>query len=193
MPLPAIGYNGSIPATGNNPSSDQPTMQANAAAVETILAVDHFSFNTANGGAHQQITMFNALSPPALNGDIEIYAGQGSSSAFVPFLRNLAQSSQPLISGHLGITGSLGGNNFSSIYGGLILQWGSFDPNVSINVTFPLPFPTALINIQLTGSASNNSTFRAGVSTGSLSKNGFTFEGTVDSHWTPIYWFAVGI
>jgi len=72
------------------------------------------------------------------------------------------------------------------------MQWGNFNPNISTSVSFPVEFPHAVFNIQLTGSASNSSTFRNGVSTGSLSKSGFTWQGSIDSHWTPIYWLAIG-
>lgn len=84
-------------------------------------------------------------------------------------------------------------NGRTFLPGGLILQWGNFNPNVSVNVFFPFAFPAAVYNIQFTGSASNNSTFRNGLLTGSLSQTGFTWEGTIDTHWNPIYYMAIGI
>jgi hypothetical protein len=76
---------------------------------------------------------------------------------------------------------------------GLTFIWGTFDPNSSTTVTFAGGgFASTCYNIQLTGSADNNSTFRAGVSTGTVTNTQFVFEGSVSSHWTPIYYFAVG-
>jgi len=46
-------FTDSIPASGNNPSDDQPLMLQNNVATQGILAVDHFTFNAANGGQHQ--------------------------------------------------------------------------------------------------------------------------------------------
>jgi len=77
--------------------------------------------------------------------------------------------------------------------GGLLLQWGSFNPNVSTVVVFPAAFTTVPFSVQLTVSASNNSTFRACVSTGSLTVNGFTFEGTIAAAANPVYWMAIGL
>lgn len=56
-------FNTGIPATNNNPSADQPIMQANNAATSSILAVDHITFNNADGGKHQKITYVSTISP----------------------------------------------------------------------------------------------------------------------------------
>lgn len=60
-----ISYNLGIPAASHNPSTDQPDMLTNTNAVNTILAVDHVSFNTANGGQHLQSTFPGFASPSA--------------------------------------------------------------------------------------------------------------------------------
>lgn len=53
-------YDETIPAANNNPSSDQPVMQANALAITQLIAVDHVTFNSADSGKHEQVT-FAAL------------------------------------------------------------------------------------------------------------------------------------
>jgi hypothetical protein len=51
-----FSYNDAVPAANNNPSVDQPDMQINTLSTDQILAIDHISFNTNNGGQHKQIT-----------------------------------------------------------------------------------------------------------------------------------------
>ncbi len=57
--MPFVTYINAIPATNNNPSVDQPDMATNTDAVDTIIAVDHISFNDNQGGLHQQVTFNN--------------------------------------------------------------------------------------------------------------------------------------
>lgn len=58
-------FNTGIPAANNNPSVDQPDMLTNNQSTDGILAVDHISFNTANGGTHKQVTFDNVAAPGA--------------------------------------------------------------------------------------------------------------------------------
>jgi hypothetical protein len=50
-------FNNAIPAAANNPSSDQPGMLTNNISNALIWAVDHFGFNSSNGGSHQCVRM----------------------------------------------------------------------------------------------------------------------------------------
>jgi len=61
-------FNTAIPAAANNPSVDQPDMLTNNQSTDSILAVDHISFNTANGGNHLQVHMPFFRSPTVVNG-----------------------------------------------------------------------------------------------------------------------------
>lgn len=67
-------YNNAIPAAANNPSNDQPDMLTNTQSINSIIAVDHASFNTANGGTHTQMHLPNFTNPTTINGA----ANQGS-------------------------------------------------------------------------------------------------------------------
>jgi hypothetical protein len=75
---------------------------------------------------------------------------------------------------------------------GVLLQWGTLNPNLNTIVTFPIAFSTAVFNIQLTGTNASNSTFRASVQSGSVTLSQFVFGGSVDANWNPIYWMAIG-
>lgn len=56
-------YNNGVPAANDNPSDDQPDMLTNAQSIQSILAVDHVGFNTANGGTHLQVTITSNNTP----------------------------------------------------------------------------------------------------------------------------------
>lgn len=72
-------YNASIPASGNNPSSDQPIMQANAQSISSLIAIDHVGFNANNGGYHQQVTLNDTASPGSqTNPQSVVYSSNGS-------------------------------------------------------------------------------------------------------------------
>ncbi len=60
-----FNFNAGIPAPNDNPSIDQPDMLTNNVSMNAILAVDHVSFNTANGGQHKQVTINNKTAPGA--------------------------------------------------------------------------------------------------------------------------------
>lgn len=189
-------YNPNIPNGPNSPSADQPLMQNNFNSINSILGVDHYSFgqtgplNQGNiDGRHKQVSLVNETSPAiplGVNAILYSKSVTNSLGTIDTIIAKVFGQESSLF----GITNVPGG--YVSLYGGLILQFGNFNPNVSINVSFPKNFPTAVLSIQLTGSASNNSTYRAAISTGSLSNSGFTFQGTIDSHWTPIYYLAIG-
>lgn len=85
---------------------------------------------------------------------------------------------------------SLSTSGYQKLPGGLIIQWGSNSAggNGAASVSFPIAFPTACVNVQVTGGYSGTS----GNSTGaySVSTSGFTYtyhySGTTD------YWLAIG-
>ena len=61
-------YNNGVPDANNNPSVDQPDMKTNAQSIESLIAIDHISFNTANGGTHKQVS-FDDKNVPAAQTD----------------------------------------------------------------------------------------------------------------------------
>lgn len=58
-------FNNAVPAAGNNPSIDQPDMLTNNVSEDGILAIDHVSFNTNDGGTHKQVNFINKFVQPA--------------------------------------------------------------------------------------------------------------------------------
>lgn len=181
-------YNRDIPDAPNNPSNDQPLMKTNTNSTDDLIAVNHYSFNVANGGKHKKVAMPVTAAPGSSAGEIVLFGGQLSGLESALFYQRDGGAAIQVT----GINPSNSANGYTVLIGSLLMQWGNFNPNVSINVSFPISFSATPYSIQLTGVAANNSTFRAGISSGSVSSSGFTFEGTVNANWNPIYYIAIG-
>lgn len=78
-------FNTTIPAANNNPSFDQPDMLTNNQSTDGILAVDHVSFNTNNGGNHLQVHLTQYQNPAVVNGSATegsvIYGAAGTADS----------------------------------------------------------------------------------------------------------------
>jgi hypothetical protein len=183
-------YNNTVPATNDRPAADQPLMLQNTQSINSIINVDHYSFGqgpSTNDGIHKQATMLAGSAPSLPAGNYGAYFSNLVSANAWPAWTNSAGTFNLMQAAPVASA-----NGYIYLPGSILMQWGDFNPNSSTSVSFNIAFPNNVWNIQLTGSASNNSSFRNGVSTGTVTLSGFTWQGTVDSHWTPIYWLAIG-
>lgn len=92
--MTSFSYTKEIPASGNDPSVDQPNMKTNTDSINDILAVDHVTFNVADGGTHKQVTM-SSKNTPAAQTDPQsvIYTANGTASTNAQvFFVNAAQT-----------------------------------------------------------------------------------------------------
>lgn len=76
-----FSYNNLVPATNNNPSVDQPDMLINTQSIDSIVNVDHVSFNAASGGTHKQVT-FSSKNAAGAQVDPQsvLFTGSGTAS-----------------------------------------------------------------------------------------------------------------
>lgn len=176
-----------IPASGNNPSVDQPNMQTNNASTSALIGTDHITFNAANGGQHKQIT-FNQdasyvptppVSPPVLftntvagSPQLFYYSGDAAHS-----------SNQYTVSQSNGST---------FLLGGMILKWGQVafsGVGTSVTITFTNAFPNNLFVVSSIPFGGSGAILR----TSSQSVTGFTITRTNDStSGLNIQWMAIG-
>lgn len=188
-----ISYNNNIPAANNNPSSDQPLMQQNTNAVDTILQTDHVSFNTAGGGRHNQVT-FNSnnppgspVSPPVLFTNNQDGAGNalpGSVSELFFYSGDAASSQNQFVSQ---------ANGSVIVMGGIIIKWGTANlPGTGFNqpVTFPVAFPNNCFSVVAIANAASNTVTVASCT--SLATNGFTAIKTSSGTAIDINYIAIG-
>lgn len=195
-----MSFTPNIPTTGQTLGQTKFAIQDNFTTLRNSLAIDHIDVNLAEQGKHKFIHLrligsAGNPTPPITDASEGAFFHQDALGRGVVFWKTVSNTNTIQMTGVPPIV-SASGSTFlpgANGSGGLLLQWGSFDPNVSTTVIFPVPFAIAPYNIQLTGSASNNSTFRANVSTGSVTNLQFVFEGTISSAWNPIYWMAIGV
>lgn len=88
---------------------------------------------------------------------------------------------------HFG-TSSFGVNGYQIFASGLILQWGKVTISSNGPVTFPIGFPNAVVNIQVTGEAVGANPF--GV-TNSFTLSGFSLVSNTSTPYV-FDWYAVG-
>ncbi|MDO5434131.1 hypothetical protein [Eubacterium sp.] len=89
-----------------------------------------------------------------------------------------------------GWTQSLGAKSYRKFPGGVILQWGWYDTGgaQSLEITFPIAFPTAVRGLVVT--ASNNNLDYAIASATSTNNNGTKF--TIHTKSRSGWWIALG-
>jgi hypothetical protein len=117
----------------------------------------------------------------------------------------LAITPARLASAFQGANQSLATSGHQVLPGGLIWQWGFVAAGVGTGnsdaVTFPIPFPTAVFNVQLTiqhATAGSSGGLDAAFLEDSVTTTGFTFSrrfeagGSGGVSTQPTYWFAIG-
>jgi len=68
----SISYNNGIPDAPNNPSNDQPLMKQNTDSIDQLIAIDHVSFNSSNGGFHKKVSLNNVATTSAPTDPVSI-------------------------------------------------------------------------------------------------------------------------
>lgn len=75
-------YDDTVPTTGANPSNQYTLMTQNFASIKAILAVDHVTLSTNDGGQHLQVSYNGNHTPAAPMGTNSVlYTSIGSASA----------------------------------------------------------------------------------------------------------------
>ena len=200
MPIPT--YTPGYPPDGSSLGQTKSTIRNNLDGTFQTLAVDHINNNgqpgTQPAGYHSSIHLVPQATITNVTGYAQVYSGtisDGYATDQALFINTGSGNLTSQLTSNFTPTkgASVGDSGRTFLPGGITMIWGSFDPTSSTTVTFPFGgFPTVCVNVQLTGSASNNSTFRNNISTGTLAKTGFTWQGTLDSHYRPIFYLAIG-
>ncbi len=76
-----ITYTRDIPDAPNNPSVDQGPMKINTNSIDTIIAVDHYTFADVPSGTHKQVTLSGKNVPLAPTDPVSVvYSNSGTAS-----------------------------------------------------------------------------------------------------------------
>jgi hypothetical protein len=195
-----INYNLGIPASGDNPSTDQPNMQVNNDAIAQYVAIDHVAFNTNGSGQHEQVT-FNAnnipsipTNPPVLFTNNQDGSGNVLNSGFNQLF---FYSGNALNTSNQYFQGTLGGSML--LFQGMILKWGTTigapdNTPINFNSIAGSAFPNNCFSV--TATAVNTVTSQnAIVIVGGVGKTSFTPR-ILTAAGTPIAgtinWIAIG-
>lgn len=196
-----FNYNRDIPDGPHNPSVDQPMMKVNTNSTMDLIAVDHVSFSSNEGGTHNKSTYNRLLADPttALN-QIALYTKQESGNGTALFMvrdnigatvTNLTTSK---IAAPIATTSGV-----SWLPGGILIQWGTAVAVSSATpIAFNVTFPNALFNVLITQINTTLTVAQRVVSVLSQSTSGFlprvTTLGSPPSDFGPatISWMAIG-
>lgn len=201
-----FNYNRDIPNTPNNPSADQPNMKINTNNTDDLIAVDHLSFNTNNGGTHKQVqiqkqqTTVNGVIPAGLIGAgfDTIYCSTTAGVDELWFVRNALGTGIQLTGPG---TPSKSSNGYTFLPGGLLIQWGQItDTSSSLttvlfatnNINFPNNCYVVMTSIygSATG-AGGNGTVK--IRKSSVSNTSFQYSWfTNSSEYSGFFWVAIG-
>lgn len=133
-----VAYNRDIPDAPNNPSTDQPLMKINTNAIDTLIAVDHISFNATDGGYHTVIHQKPTIDPVNVAGVGQTYVKTASGDQNLFFESGLGTIYQLT-----GFAKNLASNGYLTLPGGLIVQWGTNTSSNGSTINFPTAFITA--------------------------------------------------
>jgi hypothetical protein len=120
----------------------------------------------------------------------------GSTTLSLPATTGTVALTSDITSSFTGSNVSLTTNGFQKLPSGLILQWGyqaSVPADGGVDVTFPIPFPTAIVNAQATGTGSGTDASPDNpVHIRNTSVSGMRVSNAAAASATAAYWFAIG-
>jgi hypothetical protein len=187
-----------------------PTTAALAVAGGTgqeVLLTGDVVRTTSNFVASANCYLGGAAQVTEITGTTNTITGATSVVGALSVSSNVTASTAPTTANHLtnktyvdGVN-SLVTNGYSKLPSGLILQWGvtSASTSAARNITFPIAFTTACLNLQGTATnptAGNNSSYDYFAQVVSFTASSAVFEmqiaGGASIPSSSIYWFAIG-
>lgn len=215
--MPSFTYTRDIPFSTNNPSNDQPIMQTNTNSIDSLIAVDHYSFGSAGNldGFHKQVTLpISSVIPTIAANQGSVYTKTVTtdtahtesslfyspdttgneyqltrtiSTQFSTFSANVAYGTPPATFSQVG--------GWTFLPGGMLYQYGFFSKTGALGtsgtIQFPVPFLTFVssINMTLYRNSGNQSLTLSSTTVPTLSNFSFL---TSSAGSDGIFWFAIG-
>lgn len=107
----------------------------------------------------------------------------------LPLSRRTLEKELEAVTNSLDFTNSKGGNGYTKLPNGIILQWGRVTGAGTITATFPIAFPNDCINITATIAYYANSCQPAPIASKSKTSAGIYIN---QPYYQGAFWFAVG-
>ena len=150
-----FNYTKNLPNQNDNPSADAPDMKINTNSINDLIAVDHATFNVANGGTHNQAQLKSLNSIPSglssgfgtiysklVSGITQLFFTRDNSGVEIQLTGSGTNSTAPLIAP----------NGYTFLPGGLLFQWGFGAVNASGTptlFTYATPFQSNVYSITI--------------------------------------------
>lgn len=187
--MPNFTYTTNIPAASHNPSADQPIMQTNTNSIDSLIQVDHYSFNDNNGGYHKQVNLVNEANPGTPAGVGSVLFGKSNEWHFQN--ASLGVNSIQMTNSAAFPVAAAQGRSF--LPGGIVIEWGNGTTGVGTGVltqNFISAYTTifcALATAASTGDAIANVAYNT-TQMNVITKNN---SGAIVSR--PVSWMVIGI
>lgn len=197
--MPTFNYTNDIPFSTHNPSTDQPDMLVNTNSIDSIINVDHYSFEQANNdGWHKQSTYVAQSAPTTASLQGAVYTKDIGAGVTQLFYRRESNGTEIQLTGPG--TPTFGATNgYTFLAGGLLLQWGSTTSGLTstgvtdiLFATSNINFPSNCFNVTAQMNQNVGATFACAITT--VSNTGFrlrTFPPSTPNG-TFFYWMAIG-
>lgn len=196
-------WNGNIPQPTDQLNNSQPALLQNFQAIEQLVSVNHFDFNTANVGKHTQVTLPENLAPtPTVIDTANIYSQLSPLTMHTElYWQRENNPPDPTAAQIIQWTGGLSANNgWTYLPSGMLVKWGSATTNaVPYTVIFPMAgnipgFATAVF-IAAGANYATNSGITVSTIPGTLTPLQFQVR-TIDVNNTDVdssfWWIAIG-
>jgi hypothetical protein len=123
-----MAYNPNIPQGGDRPKDSQPQILANFTGIKTLVDVDHATFDLANQGMHNKVTLpvqavapalaanngfYNFLHPATAKNQTYIHNQTFAGTSDIPMSASILSSAAPV----------LGMNGWTYLPSGVIMRW----------------------------------------------------------------------
>lgn len=192
----------SVPNTGQSLGQTRDQIRNNIDDIKDALEVNHEPLDTGQVGKHSLVEIRNnGFTGPYSNGQYTLYtdtSNQSSTPQLFGVSKNLNSRVQLTedLTNTIPITTQNGATFLAGQHnrGCTIFQWGFVNSTTSGTVTYNVPFPTQVFNIQTTaffsGAAPNN---LATVSVKEINLSSFSWKFHTDSGaYAGFYWTAIG-
>lgn len=190
-------FTSGYPPDGSSLGETKATIRDNLDGTFQVFSVDHQDQNETNAGYHSVIHWkAQGADPGNVAGTSQEYAKTDSNSIQQKYLKstgnNIYQETR-MIDSQFAKFGARA-NGWTYLPGNLILQWGStttVQSSSGITVLFPFQFPNAVYSVTTSIVTNDNSTIRFAI-LNDANTLGFSTTQTSSSHFTRLYWMAIG-
>lgn len=131
-----MAYDSTVPQASQTIAASQPIIQANFAAISTVMGVNHVAFDDPSGnqGKHKWVSMPEQASDPATNAnEVAVYSKNSSYTGKSElYMRNESSGSVNTLTEML--QNAIG---WSYLPSGLLMKWGNSNGSGLVTYTFP--------------------------------------------------------